>query len=322
VGSSSVFFGGSVLAAVIAGSISLFAPCCISVMLPTYFSTAFQNRRMLVAMTFLFAAGIATVILPIAVGAAFVQRTLVAQHTIIYTLMGVLLLALAGFVLLGGRLHLPMPGRRAGGRVGPVSVYTLGVFSGAASSCCAPVLAGVVALSGVAGSFGAAVGLGLAYVFGMVAPLFVLSLVWERFDWRSSRLVRPRSLTWRVGPVRRTITGTALAGGVLLAVIGAATLAIGIFSDSMPSPRGWRAHFSATLQHYGSTVTHALSFVPSWTAALIVLVVVVLLARRALSQLIAPAPEPEIDAPDTPPSAGAAQAPVGDVEAPEPEYAK
>jgi cytochrome c biogenesis protein CcdA len=286
VGGSSVFFGGSVVAAVIAGSISLFAPCCISVMLPAYFSTAFQNRRVLVAMTFLFAAGVATVILPIAVGAAFVQRILVSQHTFIYTIAGILLLALAAFVLMGGRLHLPMPGRRTGGRAGPLSVYTLGAFSGAASACCAPVLAGVLALSGVAGSFAAAVGLGSAYVFGMVAPLFVISLLWERFDWRSSRLFRPRSLTWRLGPLRRTITATALTSAVLLALIGGATTAIGLFSDSMPSPHGWQAHFSATLQHYGSKATHTLSFVPGWAAALVVVVVVALLARRALRQLV------------------------------------
>src|SRR5712691_606075 len=70
---SSLFFGGSVIAALLAGSVALFAPCCISVMLPAYFATAFQNRRTLVAMTFLFAAGIATVILPIAVGAVAIQ---------------------------------------------------------------------------------------------------------------------------------------------------------------------------------------------------------------------------------------------------------
>src|SRR5713226_2729594 len=59
---SSIFFGGSVVAAVVAGMIALFAPCCISVMLPAYFASSFQNRRVLVAMTFVFAAGIATVI--------------------------------------------------------------------------------------------------------------------------------------------------------------------------------------------------------------------------------------------------------------------
>ncbi|SRR5438132_8048682 len=112
--SSSIFFGGSVLAAIIAGAIALFAPCCISVMLPAYFASSFQNRRLLVAMTFLFAAGIATVILPIAMGASVLRQLLTTQHTAIYVTGGALMLALAIYVLLGGQIHLPMPGRRAG----------------------------------------------------------------------------------------------------------------------------------------------------------------------------------------------------------------
>src|SRR2546428_6724302 len=113
---SSVFFGGSVLAAVIAGAIALFAPCCISVMLPAYFASSFQNRRLLVAMTFLFAAGIATVILPIALGASVIRQLLTTQHTVIYVTGDVLMLALAGYVLLGGQLNMPMPGQRARGK--------------------------------------------------------------------------------------------------------------------------------------------------------------------------------------------------------------
>ena len=46
---SGVFFGGSLVAATVAGMIALFAPCCISVMLPAYFASSFQNRRRLVA---------------------------------------------------------------------------------------------------------------------------------------------------------------------------------------------------------------------------------------------------------------------------------
>jgi cytochrome c-type biogenesis protein len=226
----------------------------------------------------------------------------------------VLLLALAGYMLAGGRIHLPMPGRRASGRTGPLSVYSLGIFSGVTSSCCAPVLAGVIALSGVAGSFGAAVGLGSAYVFGMVAPLFVISLLWERFDFRSSRLFRPHSLTWQLGPVRRTVSATALASGTLLALIGAATMYIGLFKDSMPSPRGWQASLSATLQHYGTKITHALSFVPEWVAAVLLALVISTLARHALRQLIAAQRQGAEDDPD--PAGGSADGGV----VPEPEY--
>ncbi len=282
---SSIFFGGSVLAASIAGVIALFAPCCISVMLPAYFASAFRNRGLLVAMTFLFAAGVATVILPLAMGASVLRQLFTTQHTVIYVTGGLIMLGLGAYTLLGGQLHIPVPGRRAGGKGGPLSVYSLGVFSGVASSCCAPVLAGVIALSSVASSFGLAIGLGAAYVFGMVAPLFVISLFWERYDWRSSRLFRPRSFTLRVGPFRRTVTGTSIASGLLLILMGAATLYVGLAYEAMPASTGWQANLAADLQSYGQAVTDALSWIPGWAAAAALLVVVALLARRALRQL-------------------------------------
>ena len=317
---TSIFFGGSVVAAVIAGSIALFAPCCISVMLPSYFATAFQNRRMLVAMTFLFAAGVATVILPIALGAALVQRFLLEQHTVVYIVAAGVLLALAAYVLAGGKVNLPVPGRRAGGG-GPLGVYTLGVFSGAASSCCAPVLAGVIALSGLTSSFAMSLGLGAAYVFGMVAPLFVISLLWERFDWRASRLFRPRELTWRLGPVQRTISGSALASGVLLALMGAGTLWIGLATEAMPAADGWQAALSADLQHYGKVVTDALAWIPGWAAAVALVTVVAILARRAYAELLGsdvdPADPAVVDEPTLEPADEARKAPDSDTT---PEY--
>ncbi len=283
--SSSIFFGGSVLAAIIAGAIALFAPCCISVMLPAYFASSFQNRRLLVAMTFLFAAGIATVILPIAMGASVLRRLLTNQHTAIYVTGGVLMLALAGYVLLGGQIHLPMPGRRAGGKAGVVSVYTLGVFSGVASSCCAPVLAGVIALSSVASSFLLALVLGSAYVFGMVAPLFLIALLWDRYEWRSSRLFRPRSFTWRLGPFTHTLTATGLASGILLAFIGGGMLWIGLAYRSMPPLADWQIQIAAGLQHIGQVMTNALTWIPNWMGMLIFLVLIGALVWYALRQI-------------------------------------
>src|SRR5947209_4155682 len=283
--SSSIFFGGSILAAIIAGAIALFAPCCISVMLPAYFASSFQNRRLLVAMTFLFAAGIATIILPLAMGASIIRQLLTSQHTAIYVGGGVLMLVLALYVLLGGQIHLPMPGRRVGGTTGLLSVYSLGLFSGIASSCCAPVLAGVIALSSVVASFWMALGLGLAYVFGMVAPLFLIALLWDRYDWRASRLFRPRSYIWRLGSLTRTLTATGLASGILLGIIGGGMLWMGLVYRSMPPLADWQVRFSAALQHIGQIVTNTLAFVPNWVGALIFLVLLGGLAWYALRQV-------------------------------------
>jgi cytochrome c-type biogenesis protein len=282
---SSIFFGGSILAAVVAGSLALFAPCCISFMLPAYFASSFQNRLRLVAMTFLFAGGVATVILPIALGASVLRQFLTTQHATIYVVGGMLLFGLAVYLLLGGQIHLPMPGRRAGGKAGIASVYSLGIFSGITSSCCAPVLAGVIALSSAAPSFGIALGLGTAYVFGMVAPLFMISLLWERFDWRASRLFHPRSFTWKLGPIQRTISATNLASGLLLLLMAGAMIWVGFTFGSMQTLTGWQATLAVSLQHVGRVITSMFAWLPNWAAAIILLLLVALLAWRALRQV-------------------------------------
>ena len=295
---SSIFFGGSALAAFVAGVIALFAPCCISVMLPAYFAGSFQNRVVLTAMTFLYAAGVATVILPLVVGASLLRQLLVTQHTLVYAAGGTLMLALAVFTLLGGKLQLAMPGSNAGGKAGPLGIYSLGAFSGMASSCCAPVLAGVIALSSVAPSFALAFGLGTAYVFGMVAPLFAITLLWERYDWRSSRLFRPRTFKWKIGRFERTISGSALAAGLLLAAMGAATLWVGLAYDSMPAAGPWASGFAVRLQTYGRAVTEALSGLPGWAGGLILIGALAWLARRAVRQITPRGGKPERPARD------------------------
>ena len=279
---SSIFFGGSVIAAEVAGMLALFAPCCISFMLPAYFASSFQNRLRLVAMTFLFAAGVATMILPIALGASLLHQLFAAQRMTIYVIGGVLLLGLAIYLLLGGQLHLPMPGQRAGGKAGVLTTYTLGIFSGITSSCCAPVLAGVIALSSVAPSFLLALGLGTAYVFGMVAPLFVISLLWEHYDWKSGRLFRPRSITWHLGPLQRALSVTNLLSGLLLLLMGATMIWVGLTSTAMPIPAGWQANFFVWLQHLGRVMTSTLAFLPNWFAAIVLFLLIGLLAWRAL----------------------------------------
>ena len=75
--------------------------------------------------------------------------------------------------------------------------FSLGVFSGIASSCCAPVLAGVMTLSALSGNPVGGLLLGLAFVFGMVIPLLVMALVWDvaRLNerrWGSARPIRIR----------------------------------------------------------------------------------------------------------------------------------
>jgi hypothetical protein len=145
------------------------------------------------------------------------------------------------------------------------------------------VLAGVIALSSVVPTLGLALGLGAAYVFGMVAPLFAIALLWSSYDWR--RLFQLKPITWRIGPLRRTLPVAMLASGVLLVTMGIATIWVGLTSDSMASSSYWAMLIAVRLQQAGRAITDALTWVPNWLAAAALSIGVALLGWRALAQL-------------------------------------
>ena len=250
----SLLTGTTLFASFLGGVVALLAPCCISVMLPSYFATTFGRRLRLVAMTFVFGAGIATVILPIALGAAGIGTLVRAHHLAFFLAGGLLMLALGALTLAGRKLPIPMIGMRASTSQGPVAVYSLGLFSGVASSCCAPVLAGVAALSGLSGSFPAALAIGAAYVFGMVFPLFLLALSWDRLKLGESRLVRGRTFQRRIRGRTLELHSTALVSGLMLTIMGIIAIVLAFRGASMRTS-GWQTTLSASLQHQAHIAT-------------------------------------------------------------------
>lgn len=286
----SVLQGATPLTALVAGAVALFAPCCISVMLPAYFAGSFQRRRALVAMTFVFMAGVATIILPIALGATAVSALIAGYHGPVFFVAGLLMIGMGVATVTGWRPNIPMISMRGRGGTGVGSVYLLGVFSGAASACCAPVLAGVVALSGAVASFFSALAIGSAYVLGMVLPLFVIAVLWDRFDWGNSRLFTGRRIRVHLGARELALQPIALLGGLLLVAMGGLVLDVAFTGPAM-DPTGWQAAFTAQLDHYASRVTTWLSPVPGWVIALLAVAAVALLVRMARRHPARPEPE-------------------------------
>lgn len=299
---TTVLLGGAVFASFLAGVVALFAPCCISVMLPAYFASTFATKRALVAMTFVFALGLGLIILPIALGAAALGGLIVSHHFEVYLVGGILMVGLGAYVLLGGELAIPMPGMRPVAGRGPLAVLVLGAFSGVASSCCAPVLAGLVALAGASGSLSAAVLLGTAYVFGMVFPLFVISLLWDRFNWAQSRLLRGRRFNLGAFGWEFSVHSTALASGLILIAMGVVVVYIAFNGSSMVSS-GWQLVLSAEVQHYAHLTLVWLSGLPGWVTAAALLAAFAGLAGLALRQVLRrpdnDEEQPALDAPDS-----------------------
>ena len=281
-----VLFGTTIVASFIGGMVALFAPCCISVMLPAYFATSFQRTRALLSMTFVFGLGVAAVILPIAFGASWLSRVILSRHTIVFLVGGAFMLLLGLAMIAGWKLPIPMPGMQARRGRGPGAVFALGAFSGTASACCAPVLAGVVALSGAAASFPVALAVGVAYVFGMVMPLLVIALLWDRYDWGDSRLLRGRTLTLRAFGHSRQVHSSSLIGGLVLIAMGILVVVLAFTGTAMPRG-GWQAELTARLQHYGKVILSWVDGVPGWITGLAVLGALGLLVWKAIGQAAA-----------------------------------
>ncbi|HEY8678566.1 MAG TPA: cytochrome c biogenesis CcdA family protein [Candidatus Dormibacteraeota bacterium] len=219
---NALVYSSSMIAAFLGGILALFAPCCVVSLLPTFTATAIERgRRRLPLTALLFAAGVAAILLPIVLGIGALGQLFAGHRREVFLVVGLFLAFLGVSILAGKQWMLPMPAlslRTSG--AGGGRVFLLGLVSGIASSCCAPVVAGVVAMSALSASIFGALGLGLAYVFGMVFPLFLAALFWDRLPLQNLRF-RPRA-----SPVRiqgRALSWTDLvAAGMFLAVAAVA----------------------------------------------------------------------------------------------------
>ncbi|WP_372595259.1 cytochrome c biogenesis CcdA family protein [Actinotalea sp.] len=260
---------GSVLAAFFAGGVALFAPCCIVFLAPSYLAGAVKNRRWrLLPLTFIFAAGLALVLVPITLGAGLLAGAIAQYHAVLYYGGALLMFVLAALSLSGRMWSLPSflasPDTSRGDGA---SFFALGVFSGIASSCCAPVLIGVMTLSALSGSAIGGLTLGMAYVFGMVFPLFVMALVWDKAALSDKRWLRART-------IRLTLAGRTLVTNSLNLAVAVAFTIMG----------GLVAYLAAAGEMTGGTAAQA--SVSEWLTEVF----------GALETWLAPVPEPVLGA--------------------------
>lgn len=171
-----ILFQTSLIAAFIAGVVALFAPCCISFLLPAYLGSVFKEKSKVLLMTLVFGLGIFIVMMPAVLGVAALSKALFIYHDDIYFVGGFVMLIMAIVTFLGIKLPMPtLPGREVG-KHDPISIFILGIFSGITSACCAPVLIGILTLTFLTPSFFGALSIGATYVLGMVFPLLIISV--------------------------------------------------------------------------------------------------------------------------------------------------
>lgn len=280
---SDLLIGTSVLAAFFGGILALFAPCCITFLLPAYFASAFKQRLQLLKMTFIFAAGIATIIVPISLGLTALSQLFNQYHKEIFSIGGLFLILLGVLSFLGKNIPTPMFSSSLPKERNAVSVYSLGLFSGTASSCCAPVLAGVLTLTALSGSFFQGIFISFAYVLGMVAPLFLLALFGDRFNITNLSFLRNKKITFSLASKQFSVTSNNLIASILFTSMGILVLYLGFTGNNAFSP-GFQTQISRALTDFSNILLEKSKGIPNLLVGAGLVLLFVCLVKKAFLQ--------------------------------------
>ncbi|MBF8249447.1 MAG: Cytochrome c biosis protein transrane region [Candidatus Levybacteria bacterium] len=214
-----IVFQTSLIAAFAAGIVALFAPCCISFLLPAYLGTVFKEKEKVILMTLVFGLGIFIVMIPAVLGVAALSKALFVYHDNLYFLGGFVMLIMAVITFLGIKLPMPNLGKHDTKKPDVFSVFTLGIFSGITSACCAPVLIGILTLTFLSSNFFGALAIGGMYVLGMVMPLLLIAVF---FSGKINKLVflRKALFTFMFLGKERIVTLSSLVASIIFAFTG------------------------------------------------------------------------------------------------------
>ena len=188
----------SLITAFLAGMAALFAPCCITGLLPAYLASIFRQKTKVFFMTFVFFLGVFLVFLPLGLGFGALGGLFTQFHDFIYFFGGIFLIGLGASMLFGLHLMLPFHVSPKLGNHNIPSIFALGIFSGLATTCCAPVLAGVLALSILPGSIFWGGMYAFVYVLGMVLPLFVIALFFDKINFTDKFMVLKKTVNYKI----------------------------------------------------------------------------------------------------------------------------
>lgn len=244
----------SFITAFFAGVAALFAPCCIGVLLPSYLASVFKTRTKIFLMTFVYYLGLLTVFLPLGLGMAGLGSLFSKYHAAFFTLGGLFMVVLGASLVLGKSFMLPVHVKPKLKDHDFGSLYVLGIFSGIATSCCAPVLAGVLALSALPGSWALGGLYSLVFVTGLVLPLFLAALFIDR-----------TKVTERLSSLRRRISYNLFGHQVSVSlshfVSGLLYLAVGLFilAFERANPDAKTAMYQLNINLTTAEVTQAVS---------------------------------------------------------------
>lgn len=249
------------LIAFLGGVLTLLAPCSV-MLLPAFFSYAFQSPRKLIARCGIFWLGLLTPLIPLGAALSSVV-TLIREHSAFITQIIALLVIIAGLITLFS-LDVPVFRVRSletasQSRDTAWAVYLLGITYGIAGvGCAGPILGAVLATSSLGGSVAEGIIAVIFYSAGMAFPLLVLALLWQHSAGRIQAVVRPKPLTL----FKRQTTWTNVVSGLVLIILG-----LTIFTIDLTNPLGGIVSID-TLASWEESIMGFFGTLPAWVITL------------------------------------------------------
>src|SRR5918994_969268 len=229
----------SFLSSFLGGLLSLLSPCS-ALLLPAFFAYAFQSRGVLVGRTAVFYLGLCATLVPLGMGISAVSLLVYGHRSTLITISGLIIIGLGVVQALGGGFAFGPIERLRGGISGSslLATFSLGAVYGFAGFCSGPILGAVLTVAAASGSALRGAGLLATYAAGMAAPLFIMSLLWDRLDLGRRRWLRGREIS--LGALR--LHTTSLLSGPMFVAIGV----LFIFSEGTSGLEGLYASGGAT----------------------------------------------------------------------------
>ena len=231
-------------------------------LLPAFFSYAFQSPQKLIARCGIFWLGLLTPLIPLGAALSSVVA-LIREHSAFITQVIALLVIIAGLITLFS-LDVPVFRVRSlekasRSRDTAWAVYLLGITYGIAGvGCAGPILGAVLATSSLGGSVVEGIIAVIFYSAGMAFPLLALALLWQHSAGRIQAIVRPKPVTL----LKRQTTWTNVVSGLVLIILG-----FTIFKIDLSNPLGGIVSID-TLASWEESIMGLFGALPTWVVAL------------------------------------------------------
>ncbi|MBI1972315.1 MAG: hypothetical protein HYS53_03370 [Candidatus Aenigmarchaeota archaeon] len=278
-----LLISASIITAFVGGIAALFAPCCITVLLPAYLGSIFRQRRTIFLMTFIFFLGLLAVFLPLGLGMASLGKLFTNNHDTLFAAGGLFFVILGLSILTGRHFSLPFSIHPKVNIKNAGSVFVLGIFSGFATLCCAPVLAGVLALSVLPGSLFWGAVYSLAYVLGMTIPLFVIAYFLDKSDITNKLSIFRKKVSYSFAGGRVSITMSELLSGSMFFLMGLLLIYL-TYTGQLAMSSGYQTTVNIYVSNIAEYLKGVLGSLPAAVWPAFVAVLLLLITKAALKK--------------------------------------